>query len=141
MEGDGDAVANAASASAIVRFTAGPLHVSTSAPEKVLAVDDPVFAHYGHGLVGKTVVRKAKELVEGRRQGRASGVVAPRHVRHPLRRLRYVRDGRSRLKCPSPQCRRPRPRPPINKLPGRSRWCRAGADECPRAFGGILHHL
>ena len=53
---------NAASASAIVRFTAGPLHVSTSAPDKVLAVGDHVVAHYGHGLVeGKTVVRKAKE--------------------------------------------------------------------------------
>ena len=39
------------------------LALSTSAPDEVLAVDDPVFAHYGHGLVeGKTVVRKAKEL-------------------------------------------------------------------------------
>ena len=63
MEGDGDAVANAASASAIVRFTAGPLHVSTGAPAKVFAVGNHVVAHYGHGLVeGKTVVRKAKEL-------------------------------------------------------------------------------
>mmetsp|Transcript_8367 Transcript_8367/g.23675 ORF Transcript_8367/g.23675 Transcript_8367/m.23675 type:complete len:714 (-) Transcript_8367:829-2970(-) len=63
VEGDGDAVANAASASAIVRFTAGPLHVSTSALDEVLDVGDPVVAHYGHGLVeGKTVVRKAKEL-------------------------------------------------------------------------------
>ncbi len=62
VEGDGDVVADTASASAIVPFAAGPLHVSTSAPDKVLAVDDPVVAHYGHGLVeGKTVVRKAKE--------------------------------------------------------------------------------
>ena len=28
-----------------------------------------------------------------------------------------------------------------NKPPGRSRSRRAGADECPRAFGGIIHHL
>ena len=65
VEGDDDVVADAAgaSASAIVPFTAGPLHVSTGAPDKVLDVGDRVVAHYGHGLVeGKTVVRKAKEL-------------------------------------------------------------------------------
>ena len=63
VEGDGDVMADAEGASAIVPFTAGPLHVSTCAPDKVLAVGDSVVAHYGHGLVeGKTVVRKAKEL-------------------------------------------------------------------------------
>ena len=63
VEGDSNVVADAAGASAIVPFTAGPLHVSTGAPDKVFAVGDCVVAHYGHGLVkGKTVVRKAKEL-------------------------------------------------------------------------------
>ncbi len=62
VEGDCDVVADAACALAIVPSTAGPLHISTGTLGEVLAVDDFVEAHYGHGLVGgKTVVRKAKE--------------------------------------------------------------------------------
>ena len=62
VEGDCDVVADWACALAIVPSTAGPLHISTGALGVVLAVDDLVEAHYGHGLVGgKAVVRKAKE--------------------------------------------------------------------------------